>query len=313
MPRQRLGVALLVPGGAAYEIDGLRRALGDGSLDRIPPHLTLVPPVNVREPDVVGALSLLRTAAGETPPLRLRLGPAATFHPATPVVYLRVDGDVDELRSLRNRLFRAPLARALTHPFVPHVTLADDIAPERIPAALAALADFNAEVVIDRVHLLREEPGRVWRPIADAAFAEPAIVGRGGLPVELTVSDQPGPDAEPLLATSHTASGAAVQAFTVTARREGEVVGAAQGWTRGSFGRLLALVVAEEARRQGIARHLVAAVEDLARRRGVHTLHAEAADSPACAGLLESAGWLASGSALDGWRSWRRTLAGSTD
>jgi hypothetical protein len=47
VPRVRLASALLVPEPFAREIDGLRRALDD-DIDRVPPHLTLVPPVNVR-------------------------------------------------------------------------------------------------------------------------------------------------------------------------------------------------------------------------------------------------------------------------
>ena len=63
MARQRLGVVLLVPQPLATEIDGVRRALGDGALDRIAPHITLVPPVNVAERDLPRAFTLVRTAA----------------------------------------------------------------------------------------------------------------------------------------------------------------------------------------------------------------------------------------------------------
>ena len=62
------------------------------------------------------------------------------------------------------------------------------MAPDRIPAALAALADYTVPITVDRVHVLAESPGRIWRPIADAPFARPAVVARGGLPLELTVT-----------------------------------------------------------------------------------------------------------------------------
>jgi 2'-5' RNA ligase len=179
LPRRRLGVALLVPLPVATEIDGLRRALGDGALGRIPAHLTLVPPVNVAADDIDDALAVLRRAARATRPLDLRIGPAATFHPVTPVVYLAVGGDLDALHGLRDRVFAAPLSRPLTHPFVPHVTVADDMDPARIPAALAALADYVADVRLDAVHLLEEGRGRIWGPIAEAPFA------RGRLPAEI--------------------------------------------------------------------------------------------------------------------------------
>jgi 2'-5' RNA ligase len=170
VPRRRLGVALLIPEPVATEVDGLRRALGDGSRGRIPAHLTLVPPVNVAAERVPAALDILRAASDSTRPLDFRLGPAATFHPVTPVVHLAVAGDLAGLGALRDRVFRPPLERPLTHAFVPHVTVADELAEERIPAALAALADYVVDVRIEAVHLLEEGRDRVWRPIADATF-----------------------------------------------------------------------------------------------------------------------------------------------
>src|SRR5215472_13191878 len=114
MPRKRLGVALLVPPPLSDEVDGLRRALADPVLGRVPAHLTLVPPVNVAERDLGDALELLRSAGAATRPFSLTLGPPATFWPDAPVIYLPAGGDVAALDQLRERVFRAPLARPLT-------------------------------------------------------------------------------------------------------------------------------------------------------------------------------------------------------
>ena len=88
--------------------------------------------------------------------------------------------------------------RRAGHP--PGEPAADDLDPERIPAAVATLADFAVDVTVDRVHLLRQDSGRVWRPIADARFATPAVSGRGGLPVSVEVTERLPPDARALLA-----------------------------------------------------------------------------------------------------------------
>ena len=291
MPKTRLGVALLIPPPVAAEIDGLRRALGDGSLGRIPPHVTLVPPVNVREDRLGDALGVLRSAAAalQRRPLALVLGPPATFLPDNPVLYLGVDGDVERLRALRHAVFTEPLARPLTWPWVPHVTVADEAGPSVIAAGLEALAAYRAEVVIDRVHLLQEGPGRVWEPIADAPFGPPAVVGRGGLALELASSELVDPEAAGLL--DHDTPAPAGRRFAVTARRDGAVAGVAAGATDGATAVLTALVVAPAERVQGIGSHLLAAAVSLAAGRGCRAMVAAGPLQQAVDGFLRHRGW----------------------
>ena len=239
--------------------------LGDGALGRIPAHLTLVPPVNVRDDRLGEALAVLRKAAVATWPFTLSLGPPATFLPDGPTVYLAAGGA--EVGVLRDRVFVDPLARSLTWPFVPHVTLADDADPDRIASALVALAGYRVEVTFSRVHLLREGPGRIWTPIADAGFAAPVVIGRGGLPVELSVTQAVDPDAARL----------GPAPLVVTARVEGAVAGYAEGWCRGRAAHMSRLVVADDARHLGIGRHLLAAFRSEAAELGVPVRHAPGA------------------------------------
>jgi 2'-5' RNA ligase len=255
-----------MPAPVDAEVDGLRRALGDGTLGRMPAHLTLVPPVNVRDDRLGEALAVLRKAAAATRPLTVALGPPATFLPDSPTLYLPVEGDDRPVRALRDRVFVDPLARPLTWPFVPHVTLADEASTERITAATAALACYRIEVTFDRVHLLREGPGRVWAPIADAPFASPSVIGRGGLPVELTVTELADPD----VAALATADG--LVRLVVTARAGGGVAGFAEGWCRRGTAHLSALVVAADQAGLGVGDHLLAAFRHESARRGAHDL-----------------------------------------
>ena len=226
MPRRRLGAVLLLGGGIAAEVDGLRRACGDGALGRIPSHLTLVPPVNVREDDLPSALTRLRTAAAAVPgPLELTVGPPATFLPSTPVLYLEVGGPaLGSVHRLREAIFAYPLERSLTWPFVPHVTVADGAEPARIEAALVALADFEAPVTFDRVHLLEEGAERVWSPLADCPLGPPDLVGRGGFELELTTSEVLDPEAAAFVAAAGADAGGPPY---IVARHRWAVVGVA--------------------------------------------------------------------------------------
>ncbi|MGH9157785.1 MAG: GNAT family N-acetyltransferase [Acidimicrobiales bacterium] len=289
MGRTRLGVVLLIKGDLAREIDGLRRALADPALDRIPPHITLVPPVNVADHRMPDALALLRASATAVRgPVTIRLGPVATFAPVNPVIFLDVHGDLEAVAALRERAFKAPLARPVTLAFVPHVTLADGAPPERIEAALVALAGFRASARIDRVHLLAQGPGRVWVPVADAAFGAPVVVGRGGLELELSVTNGVDPEVEAFAAAQRARAGAA---FTVTARRDGAVVAMAAGRVLGTAAVLEQLVVDRIHRGEGIGSHLVAAVESLAARRGCRQVGALVPADDRAAAFLVGRGW----------------------
>lgn len=313
MVRRRLGVVLLVPEPAATEIQGLRRAVDDPALDSIPPHLTLVPPVNVREDDLSLALARLRAAASAVDgTIAVTLGPPATFGPPSPVLHLAVGGDLDALARLREQVFAPPLQRRLDHAFHPHVTLATELASNRLAAAVGAMAGYRATIAFDRLHLLEErrlgDGRRAWRAVADAPFARPSVIGTGGLPLEVTVTALADPEVAAVLAAAPAAGvdGPIASAdIVVAARRDDRVVGAAAlavgGGTVGAGiapARLTAIAVTEADRGTGVGGHLLGRA-------------ARAAGEAGCAVLVDGTG----DAAVDTWlavRGWRECPAGDT-
>lgn len=262
--RRRLGVALLLDRPVADEIDGLRRAVGDGSLERIAPHVTLVPPVNVPAARLADALARLRSAAATcAEPLHLTLGPPASFLPANPVLMLPVAGDLDRLAALRDAVFVEPLARSLSWPWVAHVTVADAGDPDRIAAAVGLLDGYTATVELGRVVLLEAQRsvagGSHWRAIADADLAARRVVGRGGLDLELTRGRLVDPEALMLLGAAGVSPAAAAR-IVVTGRRGAAVVGVATAW-RDDAGGHVGVLVTPDSRGEGVGSHLLAHVE----------------------------------------------------
>lgn len=258
-------MVLLVPPPQSIAVDALRAALGDQTIDRLPAHVTLVPPVNIPEADLSSALAVLRAAASATAPFGARFGPAATFWPSSPVVMLPCSGGGERVVALRDWVFRAPLLRSLSWQFVPHVTLAPDVQPERIPAVLEAVKGFDCSVTFGSLHLLSQARDLTWAPLASYDLtATPLVIGRGGLQLELVAGDRP--DAE----AAAWAAGVAIpeSPFTISARREGAVVGTATGSTLGAAATLSGLAVDPAVRRQGIGTHLLATVQSLAAERG---------------------------------------------
>ncbi|MFZ4516869.1 MAG: GNAT family N-acetyltransferase [Microthrixaceae bacterium] len=275
MPRRRVAVALVPPPAVAAEVDTLRRAVGSGQLRRIPPHLTLVPPVNVGVDDVPAVLELLAAAARPARPFRLVLGPAASFAPATPTVHLAVGGDLPALGALREALSADPLGRPDPRPFVPHVTLDPRVEHDRVDACLAALRSVELAWDVDAVvlleHLAREDRPPVWVPVAEEPLGGPAVVGRGGLELALRAGSVVTPEVADLLGRPRPAEVAVpdpgVRPLVVGARRrdgsaaDGDLVGAAVGellgppdgvTLRGPVARLVHLVVEPSERGLGV-------------------------------------------------------------
>lgn len=299
MVRRRLAVALVVPQPLATEVDGLRRACGDPRLGRIAAHLTLVPPVNVAGDRVAEAVGHCRRVARSTPVLGLRLEAPSTFAPATPLAWLAVSGDLDELARLRERLDAGPLARPEDHPFVPHVTISAKVGPDRLAAILVALTDFSADCTIDRLQVLenrRLSDGRWgWVPLADAGFGRPAVVGAGGLALELSVGSVLEPGAEALAAAGLDGVGGVGGALIVTGRRDGAVVGVASGVTRGGLAVLGGLVVGDGHQGEGIGSHVLARFMSEAVERGCAAASYTARAGDPVLTLCRQRGWSEAG------------------
>jgi GNAT superfamily N-acetyltransferase len=175
-------------------------------------------------------------------------------------------------------VFAPPLARRLTWPWVPHVTLADGIDEDRVEAAAKVLDRFEHVWSVDRVVMLQERPGRTWVPVADVGLGAVAIVGTGGLPLEISQGRIADPEVRRMLSSAEVdwpegdggdspRTGSSFYPIVMSARREGELVGMAAAWTRVD-GAHVGVFVAPEPRRQGIGTHLLGHLETAARRAG---------------------------------------------
>jgi 2'-5' RNA ligase len=257
MNRRRLLVVVPVPGPTADKIDGIRQALGDPSLGNIGPHITLVPPVNVRDDQLLEACVLLRSLASQ-PTLSSQIGPITSFAPASPVLYLEVT-ELAAIRSIRDRIFQPPLSRPLSNEFIPHITVmrrATDDQIEHIPR----LTDFTELVELVNVEILEESidaNGRHWSLLDDVALGSEFISGRGGLETVLTSSRRAGPDE---LARQGVDASADV---VITASRHGQIVGVVTARSSHASLDVSSLVVDEGHRGSGVGRSLVSRLLDV--------------------------------------------------
>jgi len=321
--RRRLLVAMTVAGEAAREIDGLRRALGGSGLGRIDPHVTLVPPVNVREAELAEVLRLVRGVAAEAP-AEVVLGPARTFAPRTPVVYLEVGGDTARIAELRRRLSQPPLVPGVARPgrpFVPHVTIGGRVDRARIAGALTMLDGFKLPVSLATVVLCEQDdaaPRHPWHVIADVALGSGTTVGRGGrelvfvgstiLDPETRAWAQSTPGEEPLGAEKDEAAG---ERFVFVAYAAGRPVGAVVGLVRGAAVEVRRIRVDAALCGEGIGGQLVAVAERAAAAAGCTRIVFAAADGGPVEGFLAHRGYVREAVVAGGAREPHVTLGRS--
>jgi len=186
-----------VTGRLADEVDGLRRALGAMALQRIAPHCTLVPPVNVRDEDMSSVLEHVRAAAARSSAIAVELGPPATFWPRTPVLYLSVGGDLEAIAELRVDLATGPLSppeERRERDFVPQPDLGpEDRSPPgwRMPSRL--WPTIGRRTASNGSTLLEQDAEHRWWPLADTVLGRPAGRRARSFDLELSVVERPDP------------------------------------------------------------------------------------------------------------------------
>jgi 2'-5' RNA ligase/8-oxo-dGTP pyrophosphatase MutT (NUDIX family) len=164
-----------LPEPVGIHVQAWRRALCEPTRDRIIPHITLAPPQSVSEERVPAAIALVDQAAADGVPGVVTLHGAATFLPDSPVTYLDVTGGGPALAALEAALRAEPLSRR-THPFHPHVTVAQELPAADLEAAAADLGDFHAAFPLREIALMVQGGDRLWRPLHTATVGASEVV-----------------------------------------------------------------------------------------------------------------------------------------
>ncbi|NHC43935.1 2'-5' RNA ligase family protein [Motilibacter aurantiacus] len=177
-----IGVAIAIPEPWGGELQRYRKAFGDPLADAIPTHVTLVPPTAVDDDALAQIEEHLRVTAAQEEPFDLHLRGTGTFRPVSPVVFVQLALGISAIERIEELVRRGPLARELSFPFHPHVTVAHDLPEEALDRAYDELATYEARFVVWGFSLYEHGPDGVWRPQRDF------VLGRQlpgpGLPAE---------------------------------------------------------------------------------------------------------------------------------
>ena len=176
MARRDFGVAIGLPEPYTSELQGWRERLGDPNASGIPPHITLLPPTALRTEQLEEVEEHLRVIAAGESSFDVHLRGSATFRPVSPVVFVPLVRGIADCERVEAKVRSGPLARSLSFPYHPHVTVAHDLDEPALDEAFSALATYEARFTVWGFTLFEQGPDEVWRPQRDFPFSA------GGLP-----------------------------------------------------------------------------------------------------------------------------------
>ncbi len=185
MSRREFGVAIGLPEPIHSELQGWRERLGDPNAADIPPHITLLPPTALHDSALPDVEEHLRRVAAAEEPFDVHLRGSSTFRPVSPVVFVPLAVGISGCERVEGTLRSGPLARELSFPYHPHVTVAHDVGEELLDEAFEALSSYDVRFRVWGFTLFEQGPDKVWRPQRDFPF------GRGGLPGPTESGDVP--------------------------------------------------------------------------------------------------------------------------
>ena len=169
-----IGVTIELPEPFGSELSAWRARLGDPMAEKIPPHITLLPPTAAPGPVLAKFVDHLADVAAAHQPFRVRLSGTDTFRPVSPVVFVTVVEGAEGCAKVQSDVRSGPIVRELHFPYHPHVTVAHDLPEPKLDRALAALADYEAEFEAQGFALFERDREGYWHPGHEFRFGRPA-------------------------------------------------------------------------------------------------------------------------------------------
>jgi 2'-5' RNA ligase len=157
-------VAIVIPEPHATVLASWREQVGDAEGQRIPPHVTLLPPTEIAPGTLADVEAHLSAAARAAEPFDMHLSGTGTFRPVSDVVFVVVAAGIAQCEQLERRVRRGPLQRETRFPYHPHVTVAHDIPVAGLDAAYAGLTGFDARFLVGAFTMFAQGSDRVWQP-----------------------------------------------------------------------------------------------------------------------------------------------------
>lgn len=171
----KYGIAIFPSKNIQDEANSFRKRY-DPHYALIPPHITLKEAFHVEENELKDMVTELKRIANETKPFTININKVSTFAPVTNTIYFKVE-PVPALMNLQKKLQEGTLTNNLTHSFVPHITIGQQLMDDEYSDVFGTLkmSKFTFEDTIDRFQLLYQLENESWTVYETFVFGKEFI------------------------------------------------------------------------------------------------------------------------------------------
>lgn len=159
-PRYTLGIVIPVPEPVRGVLRGWRERFGAADAQAVDPHVTLV--TGAHREDWSGAAAHVRRVAAAHRAFEVVLGPARSFRPLSPVVYLPLLAGSGQCRALHEALLDGPLIHDSPFDYHPHLTIAQNVEEQALDVAQQRLSQTSLAFRAEQLLLFEMTDGR-WQ------------------------------------------------------------------------------------------------------------------------------------------------------
>lgn len=142
----------------------------------IPPHITLKESFQADKETIEALIIELKHIANETNPFTINMKKISTFAPVTNTIYYKVE-PIPELSHLNEKMYQGKFPTERKHPFVPHITIAQDLSEGEYFDVLGSLQmkELEMEDTIDRFQLLYQLENGSWTVYESFVFGKERV------------------------------------------------------------------------------------------------------------------------------------------
>lgn len=158
----KYGIAVF-PSKKLQDIANSYRKRYDTKYSMVPPHLTLKDPFEIKEENLGEIVNEIQRAADKSRPFKLKVIRYSSFYPVTNTLYMKV-AENSELKALQEKLNSGLLEEEREHPFVPHITIGQEMNYDELSDVFGRLKleSIEHEETIDRFSLLYQLENGAW-------------------------------------------------------------------------------------------------------------------------------------------------------